>query len=289
MRPGNATGRALPGLVPVFTGFGYLMRTFIVVMALFATLATAVSAVAGTSRPVDCELTVDGTTWIEGRCQYFPSTDGSFQIGNDDYFAQVDVTGRDVAEANWNGMRGATHAQSRIGAVRREGACWVRPGVRICAWALPEAETRAALAAQPDGMMLWPSFAPAACIGVEGPLEEGATPVLHNCRIPADLIFAAAADGTLSIDRHPGLCIDLEAPGMSKPPQLVLSVCRPDSTRWRQVPSADGSGPVVSDDGRCWTFPQMKTDPTARFPWVVAVASCTQDAAEAGTLNLSRD
>lgn len=263
-------------------------------MLIRATLAAALlgllaagSAEAVQSKPVDCELAVDGKTYIKGRCDYFPAEGGSFQISGGGYFAQLDVTGKDVGEANWNESPGSTHAQSYLGTVKRKGACWSNTRTKICARALSDAETKAALAKQADGMMLYPDFAPTACIGVEGPLADGATPVLHTCNVPPDLMFDAAADGTLSINKHPELCIDVEAPGMSKPPQLVLLACQPNSPKWRWTGKGTDSGIVKSSDGQCWAIPQTTIDRNESFPWVINLQPCAK--ADAVKLNLSKD
>ncbi len=237
-----------------------------------ATLLAA-PAWAGTSRPVDCELTVDGTTYIDGVCQFDADPDGSFRISGDEHFVYVNVTGKGVADASWNADPQSTHAQDPLGTLRRSGACWVGRRARVCARALSAQQTAAIMAQQPDGLMLYPESASQACIGVEGPLEEGATPVLHNCKVPADLIFVAAPDGTLSIDKHPDLCIDLEAPGMMKPAQLVLMQCGPGTNSWRWEGQGLDSGIIRSSDGLCFQIPD---DPDAPFPYVIGAPSCSQ-------------
>ncbi|MBI1218969.1 MAG: hypothetical protein GC186_10515 [Rhodobacteraceae bacterium] len=249
---------------------------------------TADASATASTIPADCELTVRGRTYINGRCTYHPGDGGSFQIDGGDYFAQLDVTSRGQGEAHWNGTPGSTHAQDYLGPVTRQGACWTGPGVRICARALSVAATAAAVAAQPNGMMMNPDFAPNTCVGVEGELTDGATPVLHNCQIPGDLIFLTTPDGTLSIDKHPELCIDLEAPGMMKPAQLVLTTCSSATQRWHWLGQSPNGGMVRSDNGTCWTIPQLDTDPNFPFPWVINVAPCTT-AAGGVSFSLSRD
>ncbi|PTV97700.1 hypothetical protein C8J27_101818 [Rhodobacter aestuarii] len=136
------------------------------ILALWAVLLPSF-ALADT-RPVNCEITVGGVRHVTGRCYFSPRSGGSFQVGNDSYFADVSVNTPGQADGHWNADPLSTHAQAPLGALRQEGACWVAPGTRICAWALPAAETQAALAAQPDGVMLSPISASSACIGAAG-------------------------------------------------------------------------------------------------------------------------
>ncbi len=130
---------------------------------------------AAESRPVDCELTVRGKTYIRGVCQFRATGDGGFQISGGDYFAYVNVIGRGVAEASWNENPQSTHAQANLGTVTRKGACWVGANATICARDLSPAKAKAVTAAQPDGLSLFPNVpgASSACIGVEGQLEAG--------------------------------------------------------------------------------------------------------------------
>ena len=235
-----------------------------------ACLATPAKA---ESRPVDCELTVRGQAYLRGVCQFAPLTDGGFTITGTEYFAYVNVTGPGVAEASWNENPLSTHAQAPLGTVRRNGACWVGATARICARSLSPAAERAALAAQPDGEALFPETALQSCLGVEGRLEPGASVVLHNCRVPADLIFVRRADGGLGVSKRPDLCLGLEAPGMSRPPQLVLETCQPNTPRWTTRATSVEAAPVQSANGQCLTIPQL-SQPDARFPFAVSVAPC---------------
>jgi len=236
-------------------------------------LALAPWAAGAEDRPVQCELTIRGQTYIQGLCQFRPGQGGSFTITGGDYFAYVGVHAPGRAEASWNGAAGATHAHAPLGALRREGACWVGPEVRICARSLsPEAE-RAAVAAQPGGFGLFPEAALQACLGVEGEIAEGASLVLRDCRLPADLIFQRAADGSLGLAGRPELCLDLEGPGMGRPPVVTLLACGPDSPRWRTRADSVEAAPVESAAGLCLVIPQMD-EPGARFPFRVEALPC---------------
>lgn len=107
---------------------------------LFALLG-AFGLFAGTAsaKPGKCLLVIDGKTYISGRCEVEIYTDGtgSFQITENrkrgSYFAQV-LVGEGEAKGYWNGERGANHAHSPLGELRRNGACWVNNKARVCAW-----------------------------------------------------------------------------------------------------------------------------------------------------------
>ncbi|MBW6398615.1 hypothetical protein KPL78_12190 [Roseomonas sp. HJA6] len=239
------------------------------------------------SRPADCELTVGGRTYIKGVCQFTPESDGSFQISGGDYFAYVNVTSPGVAEASWNENPASTHAHTRLGPVTRSGACWVGTGTRICARALSQAAERAAVAAQPNGQALFPETALQACLGVEGALEVGAKLVLHNCRVPSDLIFVRRQDGSLGVSRRTDLCLGLEGPGMPGLAQLVLEACQAASPRWTTRATATEATPVQSSTGMCLTIPQLEVA-DARFPFAVQAVPCASAGSRAVPFILSR-
>ena len=248
------------------------MRLFAFLVGL--ALACSAPSAHAESRPAECELTVRGQTYIRGVCQFSPQSGGSFEISGGDYFAYVNVTGSGVADASWNENPASTHAQVPLGTVTRSGACWVGAQVRICARALSPAAQRAAVAAQPDGYALFPDIALHSCLGVEGALEAGATIVLRNCHVPADLIFVRRADGTLGVSRRPDLCLGLEGPGMSRPPRLILQSCEADSPSWTTSATATQTAPVQSAAGMCLVIPQMAVS-DARFPFRVEAQPCS--------------
>jgi hypothetical protein len=226
-------------------------------------------------RSVDCELTVRGRTFIKGVCEFRPTGRGGFQISGGDYFAQVEITGKDIAEASWNENPQSTHAQAPLGVVTRKGACWTGANAVICARDLSSEKAKAAAAERPDGESLFPNVpgASSACIGAEGSLEPGKALVLHNCRLPDDRIFVRRSDGSLGISKRPDLCLMIEAPGMSKPPQLIVDTCRRDLPRWTTGATPTKEDAVRSSDGQCLTIPQIN-DTNARFPFFVGTARC---------------
>ena len=217
-----------------------------------------------------------GRTYIKGVCQFNSSADGSFQISGKDYFAYVNLVSPGVAEASWNADPASTHAHTPLGEVRQSGGCWAGKAVKICARALSPEAAKAAMASQPNGLALFPEVALQACLGVEGQLAPGASLVLHNCQIPSDLIFVRREDGTLGVAKQPDLCLGLEAPGMSRPPGLVLEKCAPGSLRWTTGATSTVAAPVRSTAGLCLSIPQMAV-PDARFPFAVQAAPCTDE------------
>jgi len=92
-----------------------------------------------------CTLQVDGRTYLDGPCNIDLESGGSFSIGTGNdrtrsrYFAYVAVEkDAGTAEGSWNGADPrSTHAHSPLGALRREGACWVNERARVCARAAP--------------------------------------------------------------------------------------------------------------------------------------------------------
>lgn len=114
------------------------MNRLVAAFVICAALASA-HAHAGT-RAAKCLLEIGGTAYINGRCPVMLQADGSFMVGADGeteiegYFAVLNVTGKDVGEGYWNEEPGAGHAQTSLGTMRRDGACWVNKSARICAW-----------------------------------------------------------------------------------------------------------------------------------------------------------
>ena len=234
----------------------------------------SVGPVLAESKVVDCELTVRGKTYIKGACQFDSSSGGNFKIlGDNNYFAQVDITSAGVAQGSWNEDPNSTHAHTPLGTLKREGACWVSAQAKVCARALSPAAEKAALARQPGGEGLFPEVASQSCLGVEGELKAGARLVLHNCRIPTDLIFVKRKDGTLGVSKRDDLCLDLESSGGSKPPRLVVQTCQPASLRWTTKATGVEAAPVQSSAGTCLSIPQLDS-PDARFPFAVNVSPC---------------
>ncbi|MGE3684432.1 MAG: hypothetical protein AB7G93_22155 [Bdellovibrionales bacterium] len=114
------------------------IRGFTALM-LLAGLTWTASSYAAYTGPGRCTLKVDGRTYINGRCDINLDDQGNFYIGQGDYFAYVypsDDT-RGAAYGYWNGVEGASHAHTDLGALLREGpksACWSNARARVCAW-----------------------------------------------------------------------------------------------------------------------------------------------------------
>lgn len=89
--------------------------------------------------PGKCLLEVEGTVYIDGRCLVRMEANGDFQIdaSSDDepltYFATVSITSRGVGKGFWNEERGASHAQTPLGVLRKNGACWENAAAKVCA------------------------------------------------------------------------------------------------------------------------------------------------------------
>ncbi len=235
-------------------------------------------------RPVDCELIVDGKTYIDGVCQESSMATGSagFIISGEKYFAYLSINDDGTGSASWNGKPEATHAQIPLGEMRRDGDCWVGKRARLCSRDLSPEQEKALIAQQANGGILYPDHpgTAAICVRATGELEEGANLVLDRCSIPRDRIFRRAANGALSIDGHPELCLDLEAPGMMKPPVPVLLECGAGAKSWTHKPVDGGSGPIRSPGGLCATVPAF-ADRDTPFPADIAMRPCEDPRYEA--------
>ena len=108
-----------------------------------------------------CFLSIGPRTYINGPCTFTPSGKGSFEfddnktkafcyhrendcgmaaltIEQSGYFGSLDVDSSGVGAGYWNEGEGL-HGQSRLGDLRRNGACWLtdpsaRPRVKLCVW-----------------------------------------------------------------------------------------------------------------------------------------------------------
>ena len=87
-----------------------------------------------------CLLEVGGTRYLDGPCNIEMSADGSFSIGAGEtarskFFAYVNIgPGASEAMGYWNGEEASDHAHADLGALARDGACWVNSTARVCAW-----------------------------------------------------------------------------------------------------------------------------------------------------------
>lgn len=246
---------------------------------LFA-LSVAGPAVAA-PRPADCTLVVNGKTYIRGGCDFDADKDGSFRISGGDYFAYVNVTGNNRAEASWNADPASTHAQAPLGELTRKGACWVGRGVEICARNLSPEKLAAAQASRPGGEMITPDLpgASSSCVGARDQRwEAGVDLVLRNCKLPADKVFIRA-DGALTLDQHPGLCIDAQSAPNGGAAKLVLEACDRTAARWQSKAASTDSAAIRSAEGLCWKVDAPK-DENAPFPFAMLAAPCDADPAQ---------
>lgn len=232
------------------------------------------SAAHAAPRPADCKLVVNGKSYIAGVCDFAPEDDGSFQIIGGDYFAKVTMQGKGRAEGYWNEEPGANHAHSSLGILTRKGACWVGKGVEICARKLDGAQFAAALATRPDGFMIMPELPGivTACVGTNnGQWQPGSALVLRSCRLPGDKVFVRA-DGTLKLDKHPGVCVGAAAQGTG-PARLELLPCERAKQQWDSATSEDGPATIASSDGLCWKVDRAAGD-NVELPFAMVAAPC---------------
>lgn len=105
----------------------------------FVTVAALVlSAEIALARPATCYLEVGGRAFIDGPCGFEPlyGDDGSFRVMAQDglYFAYLSVDTLGHGIGHWNEEPGASHAHSPLGILKRDGACWIGKGAKLCAW-----------------------------------------------------------------------------------------------------------------------------------------------------------
>lgn len=105
---------------------------FVVALSFFANVTAA------HARPAKCLLTVNGSTFIDGPCDFRPLSGkkGDFQITAPDglYFAYLYVEKDGNGTGHWNEEPGAGHAHTPLGPLTRDGACWTSDSVKLCAW-----------------------------------------------------------------------------------------------------------------------------------------------------------
>lgn len=98
-----------------------------------AQIAVANDEIAPDAKIGDCLLEIRGVSYISGKCKYRLESDGSFQIFDlsGDYFAMMDRNGS-FGVGYWNQYPKSTHAQTELGSLKRQGACWVNQTAKIC-------------------------------------------------------------------------------------------------------------------------------------------------------------
>lgn len=82
----------------------------------------------------ECLIQVSGRTYRDGLCRIRLYPGGGFQKEGA-IFAAVDIDpSSGTATAYWTGPGPASHAHEPLGAVVRQGGCWVSDSARVCAW-----------------------------------------------------------------------------------------------------------------------------------------------------------
>jgi hypothetical protein len=109
------------------------------ILILLAILGVSTGSAAAHSRPGQCLLQVRGKTFLKGSCEVTINDDrGSFAIGVGEsrrakYFAYVNMED-DGAHGYWNETPDSNHADTDLGKLKRDGACWVNKTARVCAY-----------------------------------------------------------------------------------------------------------------------------------------------------------
>ena len=91
------------------------------------------------AKPGHCLLQVGGKTYLQGPCEVTNNDHhGSFAIGvgethRSKYFAYVNMED-DGAHGSWNATPDSNRADTELGKLRRDGACWVNETARVCAY-----------------------------------------------------------------------------------------------------------------------------------------------------------
>src|SRR3954467_14982326 len=98
----------------------------------------AVAALVVTSIPAfamehgQCKFTVEGKSYISGRCDFEVEADGSLRISANSRIVYVNVNGN-RADASWNMNPKSLKAGSPLGDVTWNGECWGNSSTQICA------------------------------------------------------------------------------------------------------------------------------------------------------------
>jgi len=82
-----------------------------------------------------CRIEVEGKVWLDKPCDY-DASGGQFVLNSraaeGEDFVYIDEPDAAVSNATWSGGGGGSHAQSPLGELARDGACWTGQGTRIC-------------------------------------------------------------------------------------------------------------------------------------------------------------
>jgi hypothetical protein len=101
-------------------------------LLIWAAALTLLASIPAGAEPVrHCELKVDGTSYIDGPCDFEAIGGGDFVIRGGDFFAYVYVAA--PATGFWNGTDKGNHAHTPLGELKSSGACWSNATARVCA------------------------------------------------------------------------------------------------------------------------------------------------------------
>lgn len=107
----------------------------IIAMAVVAICGLTGSTAMAAERQALCKFTVEGKTYINGPCNFESDPDGSFRMWDNVHTVYVNVDGN-TAEASWNKNPKSFHADSPLGMLKRDGACWKSATAQVCARSL---------------------------------------------------------------------------------------------------------------------------------------------------------
>lgn len=102
-----------------------------IAIALVAICGLMSSAALAAEKQARCKFTVEGKTYLNGRCNFEADPDGSFRIWDDVHTVYVDVDGN-TAQATWNKNPKSFHADSPLGTLTKNGGCWQNAKTQIC-------------------------------------------------------------------------------------------------------------------------------------------------------------
>jgi len=108
----------------------------IVAVSIVAACGWMGGAAIAAERQALCTFVVAGKTYIHGPCNFEADPDGSFRIWDEVHTVYVNVDGN-AAEASWNKDPKSFHADSPLGTLTRNGACWANAVTQVCTRSLP--------------------------------------------------------------------------------------------------------------------------------------------------------
>ena len=97
--------------------------------------APGATTAAAPAAQVNCRIEVADKVWLDGPCDY-KGAGGQLILNvrpeDGEDFVYIDEADAAVSHATWSGGGGGSTAQSPLGALTRDGACWTGEGTRIC-------------------------------------------------------------------------------------------------------------------------------------------------------------